>query len=339
MSGLPAAEQAEINLSVGAVVVSNYLSYLTMGIVLCATWTYFSKFPDDKWWFKTLVILCVSMCIGDTVATGFWSYDWAVANYANPAALAFRNWAVPAEPFFFSTCGLIVQLFYAWRVWIMSMKKNRILPAVIGCLSILGWCMILRVVIGVGSHKSLSELALLIPVAYVWLGASAGADLLITSSMIYYLDLRFRIQLQQAQVSYHAPRRFRRLIVRTVECNLLSLIAQTIAIGLVSNSSIGFWFVITDMTLAKVYTFSLLISLNSRRPDNGTVASEGGFSSSRGGEVELNAIAIGDRHTLPNPRISVQIQLVPHTVFNGLRDLTEYSHLDEQAPGYQFKSS
>ncbi|KAE9383541.1 hypothetical protein BT96DRAFT_39777 [Gymnopus androsaceus JB14] len=77
-----------------------YLSYLTMGIVLSTTWTYFSKFPNDKWRFKALVILCVSMCIAETIGSGrrrrpcthlslkptdifagIWSYDWAVANY------------------------------------------------------------------------------------------------------------------------------------------------------------------------------------------------------------------------------------------------------------------
>jgi len=40
-----------------------------------------------------------------------------------------------------ATCALSVQLFYASRLWIMSMKNNWILPVVIACLSILGWCM------------------------------------------------------------------------------------------------------------------------------------------------------------------------------------------------------
>ncbi|KAE9397304.1 hypothetical protein BT96DRAFT_76927 [Gymnopus androsaceus JB14] len=242
MSGLSETEQAQINLSVGAVVVSNYLSYLTMGIVLSATWTYFSKFPNDKLWFKALVILCVSMCIGDTVATGMWTYDWAVANYANPAALAFTHWTLAAEPFLFGSCGLTVQLFYAWRVWIMSIRKNWILPAVIGCLSISGWCIICWIVHTIATHNLISEFTLFQSLGYIWLGASIGADVLITSSMIYYLDLRFRIELQQNRVGYYTPRRFRQLIIRTVECNLLSLFAQTIAIGLFNRSSIGFYF-------------------------------------------------------------------------------------------------
>ncbi|KAE9391406.1 hypothetical protein BT96DRAFT_925313 [Gymnopus androsaceus JB14] len=279
MSGLSAAEQAEINVTLGAIVVSNNLSYLTMGIVLCATWIYFSKFPNDTWWFKAPVIVCVSICIADTIATGMWSYDWAVANYGNPAALAFTYWALPAEPSFYGTCGLIVQLFYAWRIWTMSLRKNWILPIVIGCLSILGWCILCWVVHTIATHSLLSQLDLLLPVLYIWLGGSAAADVIITGSMIYYLDLRFRFERHKAGTVYQAPRRFRQIIVRTVEINLLSLLAQAAAIGLFNHSSIGFYYAIPDMMLAKVYTFSLLVSLNTRQSQQ-SYGTSGGFSSS-----------------------------------------------------------
>ncbi|KAE9386846.1 hypothetical protein BT96DRAFT_1005694 [Gymnopus androsaceus JB14] len=313
MSGLSAAEQTKINLSVGAVMVSNYLSFLTMGIMLsiiyhCLSpaWTYFSTFPNDKWWFKALVTLCVSMCICDTIATGIWTYDWAVANYANPAVLPLTHWSFAAEAVLMATCGLSVQLFYAWRLWIMSMRKNWILSVVIGCLSILGWCVMCWQAHITVTHKFFSDLIVVLPVAWIWLGVP-GADVLITISMIYYLDLRFRNEFQQAQVSYHAPRRFRRLIVRTVECNLLSLFSQVIAIGLFNHSSVGLYYLSTDMMLAKVYTFSLLVSLNCRHSDNGSESdtSDGGFSLSRriGDIVNLTAL-----HTtgssFPNTQVS-----------------------------------
>ncbi|KAE9388012.1 hypothetical protein BT96DRAFT_981196 [Gymnopus androsaceus JB14] len=262
MTGLSPAEQAQINISVGGVVVSNYLSYLTMGIILSA---------------------------------GIWSYDWAVANYANPAALGFIHWAIPAESFLVGTCGLTVQLFYAWRLWMMTMRKNWILPGVIGCLSTLGWCTICWEVHFIAMHTLISDLSLILPVAWIWLGSSVGADVLITISMIYYLDLRYRIKqhkMQQNQASHHAPRRFRRLIVRTVECNLLSLFGQAIALSLFTDSSIGFYFSITNMMLSKVYTFSLLVSLNIRRSDNAHGTSNGGFYSPRGrGGVESTALS------------------------------------------------
>ncbi|KAE9402640.1 hypothetical protein BT96DRAFT_544572 [Gymnopus androsaceus JB14] len=319
MSGLSGAEQTQFNLSIGAVVVSNYFSYLTMGVVLSATWTYFSKFPNDTCWFKALVILCVSMCIGDTVATGMWTYDWAVANYANPAPLAFTHWTLAAEPFLFGSCGLIVQLFYAWRVWIMSIRKNWILPVVIGCLSISAWCTICWIVHTIATHNLISEFTIFQPVGYIWLGVSVGADVLITSSMIYYLDLRFRIELQQNQAdcNYHTPRRFRRLIVQTVECNLFSLFAQTTAIGLFNRGSIGFYFVTTNMMLTKAYTFSLLISLNCRHSDSGHGTSKRAreLSLSRRRDVELNSL--GDSHTLPSTQISVHIRQETTSAWQG----------------------
>ncbi|KAE9388639.1 hypothetical protein BT96DRAFT_428614 [Gymnopus androsaceus JB14] len=159
---------------------------------------------------KTLVILCVSMCIGDTIGTGIWTYDWAVANYGNPAAMALMPWVLPAEVILMGSCGLTVQLFYAWRIWMMSVRKNWILPVVIGCLSILGWCTLCWMTHTAATHKFISDSnALALPAIYIWLGGSVGADALITSSMIYYLDLRFRIKqhkMQQNQASYHALR-------------------------------------------------------------------------------------------------------------------------------------
>ncbi|KAE9388655.1 hypothetical protein BT96DRAFT_1025359 [Gymnopus androsaceus JB14] len=330
MSGLSAVEQARINLSVGGVVVGNYFSYLTMGIVLSATWTYFSKFPADRWWFKTLVVLCVSMCICDTIATGFWSYDLAVANYANPAVLAFSHWSVPAEGFFLATCGLVVQLFYAWRLWIMSMKNNWILPLVIGFLSILSYCVGCWMIHSSIIHKLISDFILLLPVAYIWFGSSVAADVVITGSMVYYLDFRFRMNPEfpsGVSPNWAFHRNLRKLMVRTVECNLLSLFVQAITIGLFNHSTIGLYYLITDMTLAKVYTFSLLVSctfrralilspsrlsssyqisipsVNCRHSNNGPGISNGGFSSSRGvgGIVELTVL-----HTsfFPSTRVS-----------------------------------
>ncbi|KAE9382433.1 hypothetical protein BT96DRAFT_1027650 [Gymnopus androsaceus JB14] len=86
-------------------------------------------------------------------------------------------------------------------------------------------------------------------------GGLVAADVLITGSMIYYLDLRFRVK-PEFPSGVSATGLFIdvcvKIIVRTVECNLLSLFAQAVSIGLFnSKSNVGFYFVITDMTLAK----------------------------------------------------------------------------------------
>ncbi|KAE9397279.1 hypothetical protein BT96DRAFT_1020876 [Gymnopus androsaceus JB14] len=287
MSGLSAVEQTQINLSLGAIVVSNCLLYLTMGIVLSA---------------------------------GIWTYDWAVANYANPAALVFTHWALFVEPFLLATCALTVQLFYVSRLWIMSMKNNWILPVVIGCLSILGWCIACWMVHIIATHKLISDLDLLLPVVYIWLGGSLGADALITSSMIYYLDLSFR---HKTQLNHRLPRRFRKLIIRIVECNLLSLLTQAITIALFNH-------ILTDMTIAKVYTFSLLVALNCRHSDNDPGTSNGGFSSSRrGGIVELTVL-----HTSSYPSTRASHSTYTHPAGSPRQGTT--GNCQEQTKGLAF---
>ncbi|KAE9402212.1 hypothetical protein BT96DRAFT_918398 [Gymnopus androsaceus JB14] len=248
------------------------------------------------------------MCIGDTIVTGILTYDLAVANYANPSALAFIKWPIVLEPFLLATCCLTVQFFYAWRIWIMSLRRNWILLVLIGCLSILSWCALCWEVHTLATHNLISELNILLS-SYIWFGGSLAADVLITCSVIYYLDLRFRMRPEfPSGVSANRllHRSFRKLIVRTVECNLLSLIAQAIAVGLFARGSVGSYSGITGMTLAKVYTFSLLVSLNCRHSKNDG-SGGGGLSSSRGGGID--SAAVSDRRgtiTFPSTQVDIQ---------------------------------
>jgi hypothetical protein len=79
----------------------------------------------------------------------------------DPGIMGFTHWALPAEAMFLcepfsstvpplcdwltatfcsGTAGTLVQCFYAWRVWLVSTRKNWIVPIIIVCLSLVGWC-------------------------------------------------------------------------------------------------------------------------------------------------------------------------------------------------------
>ncbi|KAJ6556446.1 hypothetical protein B0H19DRAFT_1152593 [Mycena capillaripes] len=288
--GLPADVQEQINISLGAIVISNNLSFLTLGVVLSYAWKYYKKFPKDPWGFKALVTACTIMCIADSVGTAFWVYDWGVLGYANPAVLGLTHWSFPVEAMLLGTCSTLVQFFYAWRIYLISVRKNWIVPCIITCLSLLGYSIVCWMVSILATHKQVADLSLVSPTVYVWLVGSVGADLIITASMIYYLDLRLRMS-YAAKASLNVGRsRFREIISRTVEANVLSLLAQTVSVGLFNRPQVGFYFVLTDMTLAKIYTFSLLVSLCGRHSDGREQLS--GPPSSRSGEQ----LALSDRH-------------------------------------------
>ncbi|KAJ6528537.1 hypothetical protein B0H19DRAFT_1194733 [Mycena capillaripes] len=314
--GLPAEVQKQINISLGAIVNSNNLSFLTLGVVLCYAWKYYNKFPKDPWGFKVLVAACTIMCIADSVGTAFWVYDWGVLGYANPAVMALTHWSFPVEAMLLGACSTLVQCFYAWRIYLISVRKNWIVPGIIACLSLLGYSIVCWMVSVLATHKQVADLSLVSPTVYVWLVGSVGADFIITASMIFYLDLRLRMS-YAAKASLSVGRsRFREIISRTVEANVLSLLGQTVSVGLFNRPQVGFYFVLTDMTLAKIYTFSLLVSLCGRHSD-GRESLSGGAPSSRSGEQvalsDRNNRAAGNRNMLgdrmfPSTQISINVQ-------------------------------
>ncbi|KAF7354245.1 Sda1 family protein [Mycena venus] len=314
--GLPAEVQKQINISLGAIVISNNFSFLTLGVVLCYAWRYYRKFPKDPWAFKALVTACTIMCIADAVGTAFWVYDWGVLGYANPAVLGLTHWSFPVEAMLLGTCSTLVQCFYAWRIHLISVRKNWIVPGVIVCLSLLGYSIVCWMVSILATHKQVADLSLVSPTVYVWLVGSVGADVIITASMIFYLDLRFRMS-NAAKGSHPGRNRFQEIIRRTVEANVLSLLGQTVSVGLFNRPQVGFYFVLTDMTLAKVYTFSLLVSLCGRHSD-GRENLSGGIPSSRSGEQlalsdRQNRAAgtrnmLSDRRFPPNTQVSINVQ-------------------------------
>ncbi|KAJ7325889.1 hypothetical protein DFH08DRAFT_816964 [Mycena albidolilacea] len=249
--GLPPDVQAAINISLGAVLwaatpgctsalfrtIDGYSSYLSPPVSLCVSLTQ----PE-------LVIL-----IGITGPPKcIWVYDWAVTGYANPGVMAVIHWALPAEAMFMcdhfsstlqlahaifrsGTTGTLVQCFYAWRVWLVSTRKNWILPVIIApfAMSYLWWQTISWFPNCPSSRLCSYNVPLLSTSG--WEAPRSGADVLITISMIYYLDLRFRMK----EASRVGPG-----TNRTVECNVLSTLTQATMIGVFQTHSLGLYFVL-----------------------------------------------------------------------------------------------
>ncbi|KAJ7499783.1 hypothetical protein FB451DRAFT_1206561 [Mycena latifolia] len=257
-----------------------------MGAVSCYTWLYFAKYPHDRWTFKLLVTACFLMCAADTAGTGVWVYDWAVAGYASDG-----------------TCSTMVQIFYAWRVWLVSTRKNWIIPIAIVTLSVLGWCIVCWMVSIMVTHKLVSELSLVSPTVYVWLGGSVGADVLITCSMVYYLDLRFRMK--EATRPTHANNRFREIIYRTVECNVLSLLAQSVSVGLFNSPSVGFYFGMRPPMSSRLLALTLHFAVLGRREDG--LSGARNMSSKSAEQYALSERRVMDNR-VANTQVSINVQ-------------------------------
>ncbi|KAK0445976.1 uncharacterized protein EV420DRAFT_909700 [Desarmillaria tabescens] len=250
------SSSATLDLTVGAIVVSSFFSFLTMGIVCVTAFYYVANFPNDTLPIKLIVLANVILCIAGTITDGVWCYDWAVTNYGNPASMAILPIPAIIEIFFVGLTSLLVQCFYSWRLWVITHKRNHWLPVAICILSVTQMSVIIWVVSYWANHRLMTDIGGVMPVAYIWLASSIAADLLITVGMSWYLKWKLPSSIFSSTL-------FNQIISRTVQANVLSLISQVLTFAFY-KADIGLYFFLVDFTIVKVYTFSLLCSLNGR---------------------------------------------------------------------------
>ncbi|KAE9406982.1 hypothetical protein BT96DRAFT_171246 [Gymnopus androsaceus JB14] len=241
---------SNVQLSVGAVVISACMSFLSFGVVLAFGWHYFLQFGTvDKLLYKTVVTTCLLLCLGDTVASGLWAYRWTTTYYGDYSSLL----ATPKESiallFLFPTTTIIVQLWFACRIWAITMRRNTWLPALIVTLAFASWSIALWMFsVLIRRHSSvIDDSNVLFPIGYVWLAGGIVADAFIFGGLSYYSKIRTRSKRTQHLLS---PRSLWSICCRMIECNVLPLFAQIVLI-ILFKTNVGFYYVLSDMTIAK----------------------------------------------------------------------------------------
>ncbi|KAJ3866903.1 hypothetical protein EV359DRAFT_79088 [Lentinula novae-zelandiae] len=252
---------SDLKLSVGALLVSGWMSFMSFGLVLAFGWQYFLQFYNDRVLYKTIVTTCLLLCLGDTIVSGLWCYRWSSTYFGDDSALLATPQEAIATLWFFPTATFLVQIWFASRIWMISMRKNVLLPALIALLASASWGKIpiaLWMFSKLIKHHStlVDDSKLVFPVGYAWLGGDIVADMCIFGGLAYYTEIRSRKQRKHHILS---PKSLWAVTCRMIECNVLPLLYR-------ETNSCYVATVLSDMTIAKVYTFSLLVSLNARTP-------------------------------------------------------------------------
>ncbi|KAI9443706.1 hypothetical protein BJY52DRAFT_444713 [Lactarius psammicola] len=177
-----------------------------------------------------------------------------------------------------SVVSLTVQFFFAYRLWLLGNKKY--------------WCWCLSGVIcvistvdataafagGVYTHvrgRFASGRWLKI-LAMTWLIGNAAADTLIASAMLYHL---VRLKKKDGYFSGHALISIVRLIVET---NILTTTVSIVAAIMVIWHPDKNWYTCPTAIIGKLYSNTLLVSLNNRISIRDTITSRGAIRSPAG---------------------------------------------------------
>ncbi|KAL4267424.1 DUF6534 domain-containing protein [Pleurotus pulmonarius] len=246
-----------IDNTMGAALIGSVCAAVLYGVSCIQTWYYYDRYPTDAWYIKYLV---ASVWVFDTIHQVLIShtvYHYLVSNYTNPAMLGNIIWSVLLEVLFNSLICLLVQGFLTMRVWRMS-NKNKILTFIVLCLVIAEFvCSVVFVVqsMQLQTWLQLSQLKGLSMAVNV---LAAAGDALIAASLVYLLR-RSRTGFKKSDTMIS------RLIVFTVNTGLFTSICAVmslVSIVLWGNTLI---YVAFYFSLGRLYSNSLLATLNARQ--------------------------------------------------------------------------
>ncbi|KIJ64623.1 hypothetical protein HYDPIDRAFT_28558 [Hydnomerulius pinastri MD-312] len=247
------------------------------GIMMTQTYLYYTTYKSDRLWMKLFVAF---LFIADTLNSVFdlvYIYDSLVNHFGDAEFLTNATWVFGTDPAMTGIIGGSVQLFFAWRVHVVSRNifavSAVVLSAVTGMLASLGTS------IGVGIVPQFVQFQKFQVVVIIWLASATIADVIISMSLVWHLS--------HHKTGFAATDDVINRIIRlTVQTGMITAIWAVVDLVCYLTITTGIH-LIFNVPLAKLYTNSLMSSLNSR----------GGWKFNRTSESSVSNIKSAHRGT------------------------------------------
>ncbi|KAI0786891.1 hypothetical protein C8Q75DRAFT_720408 [Abortiporus biennis] len=242
----------QILCSYGPIFIGVVFNILLYGIMITQTFLYFTVYKRDKMWMK-LFVSVLFLC--DTLNCAFdiaFVYIPLVNNFGalKGGCMRIQRRLPPCR----AIIALMVQLFFTWRVKVLTGS----IPAVIfiAFCSICQWCGGMGTAIAVGMIPEFTHFQKFKVIVIIWLAFSAVADTAITVALVWHL--------RKHRTGFSATDDVVNKIIRmTVQTGLVTALCAVIDLVAFLSSPSGLH-LIFNLPLSKLYTNSLMSSLNSR---------------------------------------------------------------------------
>ncbi|KAM0748598.1 hypothetical protein T439DRAFT_327862 [Meredithblackwellia eburnea MCA 4105] len=222
---------------------------------------YFARWPwgEDRKAFSISVAVLLMLDLLGTVGAAFQAFVLTVKEWGNVAFLTRDRspFGFNINPIITGIVAAIVQLFYAYRVWVVSGRK-RVIPIIICILTFIQFGFALGATVITFKFPISTWRARYLWGASIWLSSEAIVDILITSSIVFYLR-----QATKKSDFEQTNSIVSRILRGTMENNSATC-AMAITDALVFACTLSYWHVFCNQLLPKFYTLSFIITLNSR---------------------------------------------------------------------------
>ncbi|TFY83872.1 hypothetical protein EWM64_g153 [Hericium alpestre] len=239
----------------GPMFIGTVVNAILYGISITQTYFYITSFKNDRIWMKLFILV---IFVADTANTVFdiqYMYSSLVNNYDSPVAIQKANWVFATDPAMTSIIGTMVQLFFSWRVKVLT--NNTPVVCLLAFGSIISGLGGIATSIAIGMVPDWLEFQKFEAPVIVWLTASAAVDTTITVILVAYL----RRHKTGFMGSDDVMNKIIRLTVQTgLVTSMWAIVDLGVYLGIPTGLHLAF-----NFPLSKLYSNSLLSSLNSRR--------------------------------------------------------------------------
>ncbi|EIM90619.1 uncharacterized protein STEHIDRAFT_107393 [Stereum hirsutum FP-91666 SS1] len=256
MSDAPAAPT--IDVTMGALFIGLLFSAFFQGLLTVQAYIYYESFPDDSrknkvfvaivWFVSITSVLTHHRLNAHLIIVAQAIYWYLIRNFGNGEALLQSTTSEDTHLILVGLATLICQFFYIQRIWVLS-QKNIYLTGflLLGCLAIFGLNIALSVILMTAPGHLFSIVTKYPGTNIALFALDAGVDIVMSLLMCYYL--------------WNAKTGFKRS-----DTVVSRLIRFTVATGL-TTSLVAVAGVVSafHLNLGRLYTNSILASLNSRR--------------------------------------------------------------------------
>jgi len=244
--------------TLGAVLVGSGFAAILTGVVGTQTVYYFQSYPDDKLPLQLVVGTVWLLDFLHTIMIFIANWKWLIDNFNNPGITDWIPWPLGVTIVLTAIVTVIVHSFFAFRIHRLS-KGNWFVvgPILLLALARLGFATTTcsKMLIYRSFDEFVQKSAWVFTMGLV---ASSTLDIVVTSSLLWYLD--------HARTGFAGMDQIVTALCRyTVENGLLTCVGILISLGCWLGMRTNLVFMAIHFVLAKLYANSLLATLNNRR--------------------------------------------------------------------------
>ncbi|KAF8217629.1 hypothetical protein K438DRAFT_1952511 [Mycena galopus ATCC 62051] len=276
----------EANTTIGAYQIGVLVSYVLLGVTTMQTHIYYGRFPTDAWKFKALVAFVWICEVGHAVCLGHSLYIYTISDFAQPELLFGPiSKSFVASVVLSGVIGTCVQWFFGFRIY--TLCKKWYIPALI---FVMGFLRTLGCVVMFVAGLRMTPLAAYIA-QWEWLATSIWSistanDLTITATMVFLLHRqRHKVQKKTAAL-------VDKLILWSLETGFLTSVAGVVSLVFFVTMKENFIWTAFFSVASRLFSNSLLASLNSRTAlrslNEGSVPFSPPSSGLRSTEIEMS---------------------------------------------------